>query len=148
MSTASVSIDRTALSMSALTISGDGTGTYSLTAKGLGRPAITARSTWFPDSPDVHGSRLRSAVKEQSSLPLEVVVQAASASALDAAVTALSDALWQFSFTTTVTVDGVSKVWTCSPASWAVASGVVEVSHAAAFLEVLTITIPVYPIPS
>lgn len=146
-STATVSIDRSDLSLAALVISGDGSGTYSLTDRGLGRPAITPRITNMPDSRDVEGSEILSAVKEQTALPLEVLVQATSTAALDAAIDALDAALWQLQYDVTVTIDGVAKVWHCTPAAWAVSSGVVEYARAAQFVEVLTITIPCKPTP-
>lgn len=146
MISASVSIDRSSLSLAALTISGDGSGTYSLTRDGLGRPAITARSTYAEDSSDVAGSLLTQAVKEMSSLPLEVLVQAATSADLDAAISALDAALWQFSYQVTVTVDGVAKVYNCGPAAWAPSSGKVDHGLAAQFVDVLTVTIPVQPL--
>lgn len=143
-----VSIDRTSLSLSPLTIGLDGSGTYSLTQVGLGRPAITPRATYFPDSRDVDGSKLQAVVREQSSLPLEVLVQGVSAAALDTAINDLDAAVWQFTYDTTVTIGGVAKVWHCTPAAWAPTSGLVEHAHVEQFFEVLTLTIPVYPIPS
>lgn len=144
--TASVSIDRTSLALSALVIS-DAGATYLLTDKGLGRPATTRRNTYAPESPDMHGSLLLNSVKEQSALPLEVIVQADTAADLDAAIQALFDALDQFTYNTTVTVDGVAKVWASSPAAYGASDGYVDHSRVAQFFDVLAITIPVYPIP-
>lgn len=148
--TASVSIDRTSLSLPALVIvSADTnpTATYVLTASGLGRPAITWRETKMPDSPNIAGSELLNAVKEQASLPLEVLVQSDTAANLDAAVQALADAVWQFSYDVTVTIDGVVKVWSCTPAGFAPSSGNEEAAKWLQRVDVLAITIPVYPNP-
>jgi hypothetical protein len=145
MSMATVSIDRSSLTLAALVIADDGA-TYQLTKDGLGEPGISWRTTSMPDSQDVHGSEPLSHVKEQTSIPLEVMVKAASSSALKTAVTALKKALSQFSYPVTVTVDGVADTWSASPASWS--RGTVQPGQVAQFFTVLTITIPVYPIAS
>ena len=148
--TASVSIDRTSLGLSALLIVSadtDPTATYVLTKKGLGRPAITPRETKAPDSPDMNGSVLLNVVKEQSALPLEVLVQSDTAANLDAAVQELADAVWQFRYPTTVNISGVSKVWSCTPSAVAPSSGGEDDAQWLQFVDVLQLTIPVYPIP-
>lgn len=145
MIAASVTIDRSSLSEADLTIADSGT--YCLTEKGLGRPGITWRKATAPDSADVHGSEYFAAVKEQTSLPLEVAILADSSAELEAAIDELTDALSQFTYTVTVTVGGVSKVWDAGPADWSAASGLVEFSKANRFFDVLKVTIPIYPIP-
>lgn len=100
----------------------------------------------MPDSPDIHGTEYTSAAKEESSLPLEVKVFAASTAALNTACNALESALSQFEYTATVTEDGVSKVWSCAPADWS--TGSVDAGESAAFLRTYTITIPVFPVPA
>lgn len=138
-----VSIDRTSLTLSALLISDDGSGTYSLTDKGLGRPGVSPLTTYAGTSRWLNGNTPISSVRENSTLPLQVLVQAASTAALTAAITALDAALWQFTYNTTTAHDG--KVWACHAAGWNVASGVVLHAHWSAFFEVLDIVIPVYP---
>lgn len=146
MSTVTVSIDRTSLSLSALSITDDGA-TYQISQDGLSRPGVTWRMAAVPNSADTHGTEYVAAAKEQTSIPLEVIVKAASSAALNTAVEALLDALSQFSFDVTVTVDGVAKTWAASPASWApkAAAGPAQVAQ---HFEVLTVSIPVYPIAS
>lgn len=142
----SVALDRSSLSLSDLVIDDDTTATYVLLKDGLGRPGITWRLGAMPDSADVHGTEYVSAVKEQTSLPLRVMVQAASSAALDVAVTALEDALSQFTYPVTVDVDGVARVWSGAPAAWSTESGV-QHAYVAGFFDVLLVTIPVYPVP-
>lgn len=144
---AQVSIDRSSLSLGALVISSTPTDTYVLTGAGLGRPGISWRYTYAPANPYIHGSALLGAVKDQSSLPLEVLVQSNTAANLDAAIKTLTDALDQFSYDVTVTVDGVAKTWSCDPGSYASTDGQVNDARQVQFVEVLAITIPVYPIP-
>lgn len=146
MSVATVSIDRSSLSLSALTITDDGA-TYQLAQDGLGRPGITWRLASAPDSANVHGTEYVGAAREQSSLPLTVIVKAASSSALNTAVAALEDALSQFAYDVTVTVDGVAKVWPASPAAWSFTTPV-SPAQVTQFYTLMTITLPVYPIAS
>jgi hypothetical protein len=140
----SVSVDRSALSLTALVFNADGP-TYRITEQGLGRPGITWRRTAAPDSVNVHGTEYVAASKEQSSLPLEVGVYAGTTADLDAACVALEDALSQFAYDVTVTEDGVVKVWSAGPAD--MASGLVDSGEVASHIRTYTITIPVYPIP-
>lgn len=97
---------------------------------------------------NVHGSEYVGAVKEQTSLPLKVLVQAASSAALDTAVAALEAALSQFTYTATVAVDGVTKVWSCAPASYGSESGLVEHAMVSGHFDTFVVSIPVYPIAS
>lgn len=143
-----VSIDRSSLSLAALTIDDTTAAPYMLMVDGLGRPAITWRLTSMPDSADAHGTEYIAAVKEQSSLPLRVMVRAGTSAALNTAVTDLEDALSQFSYTVTVTVDGVAKTWSCSPAAYGIDGSQVDYFKVVQHYEVLTITVPVYPIAS
>lgn len=145
MSSDAVSIDRTSLGLSPLLVSDDGTGTFSLTDVGLGRPETMPRITYAGTSPWLHGSTPVSAVRDNSTLPMQLLVQAASTSALDAAMADLDAALWQFEYLTTTAHDG--KVWRCWPAAWNVDGGNTIYARRSGFLEVVNITIPVYPIP-
>lgn len=128
----------------AVTIDDDGP-TYRLTEDGVGRPGMSHRIVYAPDSPYTHGSEKVSAAREQTSLPLRFKVFAASTAALEAACDVLEAALSQFTYTATVTEDGVSKIWNCDPASWS--SGLVDSGEVAAKIRTYTVTIPVHPIP-
>ena len=145
MSTVTVSIDRASLSLTALAITNDGA-TYQIAQDGLGEPNITWRRLSAPDSANIHGTEYIGAVKEQTSIPLVVIVKAASSSALKTARDALFAALSQFSYPVTITVDGVAEVWTAGPADWA-RSTTVQPGQVAQFFTSLTVTVPVYPIP-
>lgn len=139
-----VSIDRTSLGKGPLVIRSDGAAPYSLTAQGLGRPAVSARATSVT-SPWLHGETPTVVVREQSSIPLEVILSALSDATLDLCRDALDEALWQFSYLVTVTEGSTSHTWECSPASYGVVG--VEYHNVAEHYEVWTITIPCYPIP-
>lgn len=142
----SVSIDRTSLSLSALVIDTDGFDTYYVDAAGLGRVGRTWRETTATSSPFVHGVLVTGSVLDDAVLPLVVRVQAASSSALDTAVTALEDALAQFSYPVTVVVDGVTKVWTARPATIQSTDALIDFARVTNHFEDLSISIPVYPV--
>lgn len=145
MVTASVSIDRTSLSLSPLVIDTAAASTYRLGDGGLSRPVMTPRETKAPESRYYAGSELLAVTREQTALHLGVIIQAASSAALNTAVQALDDALWQFAYDVTVTVDGVVKVWHCTPATLGTASGLVEASHVEQFFDVFSIDLPCKP---
>lgn len=143
MSLAAIAIDRASLSKPDLAASSDGS-TYRLTEDGVGRPGVAWRRTYAPDSADVHGSELIAIAREQSSLPLVIEVLAETASALDDACADLEEALSQFAYTVTQTVDGVTRVWSADPADWS--TGGYDSGEVAAHMARYVITIPVYPI--
>lgn len=130
-----------------ITIGDDGTSAYTLTVGGLGKPIITPRYTYAPESPDVDGKVLLQAARDLSALPLEVLVTGTSASDLDDKIAALDAALWQFSYTVTVTVAGVATVYRAQPTVSQVASGATLHSFADQNMAVLSVTIPVQPNP-
>lgn len=141
-----VVIDRSGLSLSNLVIDTEGFGTYAVDKAGLGRVGRTPRETFATDSPFVSG-RLRTAVVwDESSLPLVVRVQAGSAADLNTAIGALEDALSQFVYPVTVTVNGITKVYTAYPATWNSVDGLLAFERVTSFHEDLSITIPVYPV--
>ena len=145
---ANVTITRTLLSLSNLSIGSEGFSTYYIDKGGLGRVGKTPRETFADDSKWVNG-RLRTAVvREESVLPLTVRVQAASSSALDTAVEALDAALDQFVYDVTVTVDGVAKTYRGYPATMQTTDALINVERVRDFCEDFTISIPVYPVAS
>lgn len=146
MSAASISIDRTSLSLGALTVGDDPADTYILTPTGIGDPEMVWRFGTMANADSVHGREITSAALEQTALNLEVVVTGSSASNLRANRVALTTAISQFVYTTTVTVDGVAQVWTCDPGNWS--SGPVNYGLQTALVQVLALSIPVYPIAS
>lgn len=147
MTSAEISIDRTSLGLGPLVIAGDGSAPYSLTVRGLGRPVVTVRYTFADESPHLESSLLTQAVKEQTALPLEVLVQADSAAALEAAIAELDAAVWQFSYETTRTVDGVATTYQSKPTVSQVVDGVTLYAHVGEFFEVVSVVIPIDPTP-
>lgn len=143
-----LTIDCSSLGVSDIVIDTEGFGTYCLDAAGLGRVGRTPRETFATPSPFQHGQARTSVVWDESSLPVTVRVQAASAGALDTAVTALEDALSQFVYNVTLAVSGVSKVYSAYPATWNTPDGLTAFERVTGLHEDLAITIPVYPLPS
>ena len=147
MTSASVTISRASLSLADLAISGDGTGAYGLTEKGLGQPVKTVRATFAEASAHTEGQLMTQAVLDIASLPLEVLVQGASESDLQNNLDALENALFQFRYTTTVTVGGVGRAWSSMPTTYQIVDGSVAHAHWSQFLEVVSFAIPVQPTP-
>lgn len=141
-----ISIDRTSLGLGPLVIGVDGAAPYSLTDGGLGRPAVSARATSVT-SPWVHGETVVNVVRDQTSIPLSVLVQGATEAALAVARDALDAALWQFVYEVTITEGTTSTTWQCTPASWGIDNSVVTPANVTGHFEVWTVTLPTYPIP-
>ena len=130
-----------------LTIGDDASAAYCLTDAGLSRPVLAVRSTAADTSAHVEGNVVTAAVRDVSALPLEVVVFGTTSANLEALLDALADALFQFRYTATVTLDGVATSYSCSPTAFEVVGGSVLYSHASRFFEVVAFTIPVQPTP-
>lgn len=143
----SVSIQRSSIGLSPLVIATDGSAPYSITEGGLGRPAVTARTTYAGESNYVHGQTPVAVVRENSSLPLTVLIQGDSGAEVAQAAADLDEALWQFAYEVTVTEGTVTTTWLCSPASYGIDNGIVASHNVDEHYEVWAITIPVYPIP-
>ena len=145
--TVSVSIDRTSLSLSPLVIDDNPASTYRIAQGGLSRPTITPRETNAPDSRYFEGTELLAVTREQTRVPVKVIVQGASWAAVESAVDALDAAVWQFMYDVTVTVDGVAKTWYCTPAI-PVPSGLIEPENVSQFFDVFDLDIPCKPTPA
>jgi hypothetical protein len=145
---ATMTVDRSGMpgSLAALVIDSEGFNTYCIDAAGFGRVGRTPRETLATPSPFVHGQTRSAVVLEESTLVRTVRVQAASSSALATAVTALEDALFQFVYTVTDVVDGVTRVWTAYPATIQSTDALIAFERVKGFHEDLTISIPVYPV--
>lgn len=141
-----ISIDRTSLSLAALVVDSTPGSGFWVPEDGLERPAITQRRQYAGASPWLHGSTLVAATKEQSTLPFTVYTQATTAALLSGQMDELEEALSQFTFDATVTIDGVAKVWACDPAD--IGWGTVDSGMVRAHIARATVTIPVYPIAS
>lgn len=149
MSAASVALDRSGLlvPLAPLTIAHDGT-VFRLGERGIGRPDVRWRFEKMPNNPHIHGEERTAASKEESSIPLEVLVAGATWDAVEASMDELDVALSQWAYVVTVTVAGRVRTWNAGPADWNVAdSGRYDAYRVDACFEVLNISIPVYPIP-
>ena len=142
----SIAIDRASLTLATLTITSTPGGAFWLPEDGMTRPGVTWRRQYAGASPWLHGSTLTAAVKEQSTLPFTVYTQAATTATLRAQMDELENALSQFTFDTTVTIDGVARTWACDPAD--IGWGDVDSGMVAAHMARAAISIPVYPIAS
>jgi hypothetical protein len=141
-----VSIDRTSLSADPLVIDTEGFSVYLVDVAGLGRVGTTPRETFATPSPWVHGQLRTAVVKEESTLPLTVRVQAGNTADLHDAVHTLEAALFQFVYTVTVTLDGQAMAWTAYPATIGAVDGLTAFERVTGHFEDLSISIPVYPV--
>lgn len=99
-------------------------------------------------SPYVHGETLVSAVKDVGRAPLVVRALGTSASQLDTRIAALVRAFEQFSYSITLTIDGVVKTWTCEPADYAPGdSGTLDKFGLMAKMQEIHFDIPRHPVP-
>lgn len=144
--TLSITIDRSSLSLADLSLTDTPGGAFWLPEDALQRPAKAWRRTYAGSSPWLHGSTLTAAVLEQSTLPFTIYTQAASAAALDMQMDELEAALSQFTYDTTVTVNGVAKTWACDPGD--IGWGEVDSGMARVHMARASVSIPVYPIAS
>jgi len=106
-------------------------------------PQFSIRATYAPASAYVAGNKLLAAVLDASVLPLVVYAQAASSSALATLQAELEAAVSQFSYTVTLTVDGVARSWQADPTwpNW----GDVDSGMVAAKIARASFAIPVNP---
>lgn len=146
MSTLLVSIDRSALSLSPLVLSGTA-GAQPLAVASYQEPAIMHRIRYAPQSDYIHGSLALGSVLDHTLLQFDVFPDAAATeSAARTALVTLRVALNQFSYAVTVTINGVAETWRCDPGSVGAAQRTyVNMHH---FNVVHPVSIPCYPVRS
>ena len=113
-----------------------------LAPDGLGRPA-TAWARNYAVSRDWNGAVQTDARLEQSSIALSIYASGATTNAVETITEELSEALYQFSFDLTVTVDGYSRTYAAdcadvTPAEYT--SGMVG-----GFLRLIAASVPIHP---
>jgi len=143
----SVSIDRTALSLTALAIpaipAAAGTAALWIPEDGITRPVFDYRTGYAPDSKHLPGRFPLNAVPGDGVLNLTVYARGTNATTLATQRALLAAALAQWAFDITVTVGGVAETyeaWPCAPA-W----GQADSGMAKAFLDKAVCSIPVNP---
>lgn len=147
MATATLSIDRTGLSLSALVFDGADTGTTHVLVE-MNEPARVNRTSYASAGRFMHGLVPVASTWEHTTLAATVRLEAASAAALETAKDALVAALGQFSFTVTTTVNGVANVWQAERGSMVLAGDSLEYENLRRDVERYRITIPVHPVAS
>jgi hypothetical protein len=112
-------------------------------------PAIQSRVGYAPDSAWIHGSQALSSSYQQTILGFDVVTdKAASEAASRALIGDLREAISQFAFTVTVTVDGATpEIWSCNAGS-IIANEARTYPNIGNSNPVWSVTIPCYPIPT
>lgn len=123
----------------------DSDGIYRVVSFGPG-----ARS-WRRDratSPSVAGGQLVNAVLDVQVRPLVVRVYGATAAELNTRTGALVDALSQFSYTLTVTIDGTTWAYACEPADGGPVNGELDKFELLSRQQTYAFQIPGSPIPT
>jgi hypothetical protein len=141
----SVSFDRTALSLSALTITETPGGSYWLPEQGAEWPRFSRRKEYAPAVRYLGGRTLLARVADVGTLPLTVYARAASGSALDTLKAALQTAVDQWMYDLTLTIDGVAVTYTAECVDDDIAWGEVDSGMVKAHLARGTVAIPLYP---
>lgn len=141
MSIASVSIDRSSLSLAPLVVSDDGP-TYRFTEDGVGYVVQSVRTLTMPDSADVDGSEIIGFSREATALALEFHIFGASAAAVAASVAEWETALFRLDYPVTRTVDGVSVTYSAGPCALRPARSSVDSGVTAAHFDTFRVTIP------
>jgi hypothetical protein len=117
---------------------------YKVLYRGLGHPSGAWRRG-YASSPWVDGQLLTSAVLDQATLDLQVLVSASTASILRTRITAMHTAVSQFTYTVTVTLNSVANIWTADPADWSLDGGSWETPLLSRHMQRVNLAIPVYP---
>lgn len=142
---ASVSIDRTSLSLSALDLPGIPSTTVALwlPEDGINRPLFAYRLGYAPDSAYMAGRAPLTAALGDGVLNIVVYARGTDATTLAAQRTLLTTALSQWAYDITVTVGGVAETYEAWPSrpAW----GLADSGMAGAFLDKATAAIPVNP---
>ena len=147
--TLTVTIDRTSLSKSPLVLSAGHDTTIGLSA--YQPPSKVARITYMPDNSSIHGSEAIASSWQQAILGFNALIdQAASEADIASAVSDLTAAVEQFSYTITTQVGNApAEKWSADMGSITLADSGGRVFEDLAHLNpVYSVTIPVYPIPS
>lgn len=137
-------IDRTSLSLDPLELTE--TNGYIIDRDNFGAAGVSWERG-LASAPDYHGDTLVRARKVNSTWAVQVRVVGTSASDAQTKLSALCDAMSQFSYTVTITEDGVGKVWDAEPADWQV-GGDIMLDSVQSHTYQLVLTVPVYPIPA
>lgn len=93
-----------------------GTGNGLWLGDGIIRPTFQPRKTYAPDSKYVRGKQLIAVVRDQGELSFPVIVKGDSPATVEARVNELEQALWQFTYDVTLSVDGQSTTFEAEPA--------------------------------
>lgn len=127
---------------SALTVT-DGSGGYTVTAMPTTVGARRRRSTVA--APDVHGVAETSSAIDEGRLAIAIRCSGGSWSGAEGLRNALTTASQQRSYALAVTIDGVTETWQARAADW---ESPITTELLLTHKRDVTLTIPVYPVPS
>lgn len=121
-------------------------GVYEIMGLGPGEAVMereTVKSIW------VHGETLVSARKGMQTVPMGIRVKGTSQAVLDSQINEVLLTFEQFSYTMSVSIDGVSRSWQCWPADYSVGeTGLWQPFHFMSLQQEITLSIPRHPVPA
>ena len=149
MATLTISIDRTSLpgSLAPLVFSATENDGNALGIESFTEPGKQARIAYMPDSQDVHGSEPVAWAWQQGLLSWETFADADTEAESRSLLADVVAAVSQFSYTVTVTRNGVADTWSANPGS-VVPAGDLTLEELESHNPTYVVTIPVYPIAS
>lgn len=140
-----IAIDRAGLSLADLVLSGTSDAETWGILPGFTLPGQIANVV-YAESPFLHGSVATHATWQQAVLSFDAMPSAADGAALSLAVEELREALAQFSYEVTVTLNSVDYVWTCDMGS--LSPSPLDFPEVDANRPIFSVSIPCYPVPT
>lgn len=141
----SVAFDRTALTLTTLTIANTPSGSFWLPEDGTEWPRFGRRKEYAPPSRYLAGRTLLASVSDVGTLPLTVYAKAATTTALETLKAELQTAVDQWSYTLTLTVDGAAATYTAECVDDDIAWGELDSGKVRAHFARGSVAIPLYP---
>lgn len=130
-----------------ITNTADLTCPYVIGRNGFGPGSVQWRKKTV-ESPFVNGRFVVSQVKDAVSMTLSVRVKGASFDWLDYHVQQLVNAMSQFDYSVTWTINGVTHTYRCEAADWAIGEGgVIQDLEARSWTQMCNFVVPRQPVP-
>lgn len=140
-----IAIGRSGLSLADLVLSGTTDAETWGILPGFTLPGQIANIA-YAESPWLHGSVATHATWQQAVLSFDAMPNVDSGAGLDAAVAELREALAQFSYVVTVTLNSVSSEWSCDMGS--LSPSPLDFPEVDANRPIFSVSIPCYPVPA
>lgn len=141
----SVAFSRSGLSLTTLTISDTPGSSFWLPESGSDWPRFGRRKEYAPNSRYLSGRTLLARASDIGTLPLTVYAKAATGTALEALKAELQQAVDQWTYSLTLTVDGAAATYTAECVDDDIAWGELDSGMVRAHIARGTFAVPLYP---